>query len=265
MKIAVCLSGQLRTAEYALPSQINWFKSNDDDFDYEIDYFCHTWLEPNLHRISLNDFVVEETSVTCSEIENCIGLCNPKDKLFQHYNDVPYKFPWAEMFYSALMANRLKRNYEIKNNFRYDLVVKSRYDLAFENNDSFINYYLRLTSHVSTSDHLEIYVNHVNRDLAEYNKLNNCDVMYYGSSISMDIFSDIYRYLSLKQKTMSEEDCEVLGPGALMTEYANTHNIRLIPFNYYEVVYRKEAIPLNPQYDYSKINEIGRKTYDIHT
>lgn len=261
MKIAVCLSGQLRTCLYALPSQVQWFISKDNDFEYEIDYFCHTWIEPNLHRVGINDFLEEESSVTINEIEDAIKVCNPKDMLFEKYTDIPYKFPWAEMFYSALMANRLKRKYEINNNFRYDLVVKSRYDLAFASYDSFSNYYQRLTNHISTSDHLEIYVNHVNRDTAEYNKLNSCDVMYYGSSISMDIFSDIFRYLRLKQKIASPEDCEVLGPGALMTEYANIHNMRLIPFDYYEVVYRKDAIPLNPLTNYDQINEIGRRVY----
>ena len=256
MRIAVCLSGQLRTAKYALPSQVEFFK------DFEVDYFCHTWSEGNDYKIREGDSIFwKNFSITLEDIDEAFNIVKPKKIKIGNYSDLPCTFPWDKPFYSLMVANYLKQKYEIENNFKYDLVIKSRYDIAFQPGMNFANYITKIHDHTTSSEHLEIYVNHISRMSMEFNKINASDVLFYGSSSAMDIFCDIYKYLSKDRINMSIYDYESLGPGCLMSEFAAKHNIRLSSFYFFETIYRKEAIPMDPLTNFAEIRNVAQNIY----
>ena len=136
-KIAVCLSGQPRT----------WKKCYSTWFDVmdgwgEVDYFCHLWnynSDSSLSQYELGD--TPDTLITAEEMHDIRETLHPKKLVFQpKKNDVilgeglanPVA-PWAHsQFYSMWRVANLKRQYEIENDFEYDLVVRLRTDLVLQ-------------------------------------------------------------------------------------------------------------------------------------
>jgi len=118
--IALCISGQPRS--YA--KGFEYIKRNLLDY-YNVDIFYHTWYN---------------VKTKFNEIEN---LYQPKSFLIDKplpntyenkYTRIPsVKFPayfTVSAFYSIFQANKLKKEYEQKNNFIYDWVVRIRFDFA---------------------------------------------------------------------------------------------------------------------------------------
>lgn len=131
MKIALCFSGQARSFQKGF----DFYKKNLLSF-YNVDVFIHTWA--------------------FDESEKLIKLYNPvsyavesklSDDLDKIYTNTPIPEKWPARFtvsaiYSMQKSCLLKKQYEDKNNFKYDWVIKSRTDYAlnafipFENLDS---------------------------------------------------------------------------------------------------------------------------------
>jgi hypothetical protein len=120
MKIALCFSGQPRGLKVAY----NYYKENLLDL-YDVDVFCHSW------NSDVNDDILK--------------LYNPKSYKFEDYifdesydgkytnTPNPEKYPprfTLSSFYSISQSSILKNEYETKNNFVYDWVIRTRYDFA---------------------------------------------------------------------------------------------------------------------------------------
>lgn len=261
MKIAICLSGQFRTGEYALPSALNFFQGID------CDYFCHSWQDNNMRLVTPNRFrkILDtvDNEFTREYIESTLeGLLKPKRILIEdHSSNIRanlWNGPWSEMFYSLMMANWLKREYEVENNFRYDYVVKTRYDYVYRPGTTFTpDAYTR----EPLTDHLEIFSNSINRMSMEYSKINASDTYFYGSSNSMDVFCDLYRYLRFRNLGVNMQDFDSPGPGCLMSEFAAKHNIRITSASIHEVIYRYAGIGLDVVNDYNKLQELNSEIY----
>ena len=114
-KVAICISGQLRTGILGHDVFRRFFGSLDN-----YDIFYHTWtLEPDV-SLKLQSLYspmkfIEEPSIDVDEVGN-----------------------FGSMLYSIMMANELKKQHEIENNFRYDLVIKTRFDLIFHEHSRII-------------------------------------------------------------------------------------------------------------------------------
>lgn len=264
MKIAVCLSGQPRTIKYAVPSILNFFSEG-----YEYDFFCHAWNYNTYKRRNDNalpgvqpvywdnDEIVENDELTES-----ISLLHPKKFAIHGKNrlNINENFPWYSLFYSVMYANHLKKQFEIENNFRYDFVIRTRFDLIYFPLRKF-----KLTTLANKDNYLDIFCLHTNRIDYEYNRINSSDTFYYGSSLAMDIASDIYRYLFYKSKIRRLDDNECLGPGANLSNFADTNNLRFNPLHgeIFESVFRPEVTHLDPLTDFETIKDFNDSFYFI--
>jgi hypothetical protein len=165
-KIAVCISGQIRTGVAVAPALKHFF----GELWPNIDFFIHTWTtesvsawgprdpgeDPNvLHRFDQN------------KIDRIRDFYQPKlivvDELDQYqkkyaamvqnmYGHCASNIPMLQTLYES---NQLKCQYEQSMNQRYKLVVKMRFDQVFEYQHRFIdevNYIAEKTNTVYVSD-----------------------------------------------------------------------------------------------------------------
>jgi hypothetical protein len=253
MKIAICLSGQPRTIKYTYNNILNHFSN------YDVDYFCQSWdyssyKEKKENRLTNWTKDYEENKL---EVEEYISKFNPKKIKIQSRGAEPVSVEWGTMFYSMAYANYLKKQYEIENNFRYDFVVKTRYDTIFDPNDKFY-----IDRSAKSTDPYSIFVSYKHRMTYEYNRLNANDVFFYGSSLAMDIMNNLYSYTVFKMKTHRYDNREHLGPGVRMTDLAEALNVDIkVTKRSAELVYRKDSIPLDPMTDYEELKKIHNSYY----
>ena len=140
MKIAICLSGQPRFIEKGVEN----FKKNILNYE-NIDIFIHSWFDENNKNIEFDSSQSYLNFKVGKQNENTLQLFNDlfpkkikleKPKNFEelsHLPDLPTakQTKLASMFYSIYEANQLKKQYEQENNFIYDLVIKTRIDINY--------------------------------------------------------------------------------------------------------------------------------------
>ena len=123
MKIAVCLSGQLRQWEIAKENQ-KWFWSTSG---HEVDYFIHTWSYSGdragvTHEYEWRDISKKEYKDICDYYEVKDGIYDTTPQEWFYDND-----HWSALFYSLSQSVMLKRKYEIENNYQYrQKLIESR-------------------------------------------------------------------------------------------------------------------------------------------
>jgi hypothetical protein len=249
MRIALCLSGQPRTLKYAAPSILNFFSDT-----HTYDYFCHAWDYNNYKKKSDGISWTPNELIDKDELTNDLAIFNPKSIQIHGKCDLPRTYNyWSSLFYSAWCANHLKKKYEIENDFRYDLVIKLRYDLVFNPGRRF------KLNHPLEND-LEIYCMHHERMPYEYMRPNFSDIIYYGSSRAMDGLSDVYKFLNSNRFRM--DNYEGLGPGTWLTKYSQSINLRSTTVTTLEeTIYRDDSIPAHYQDDYAIIADFHRAVY----
>ena len=143
MRIAVCISGHLENWETKYDSWKNLFfkiisSSKYINTNSSFDIFVHTWdfniksngQVVNIQHSKLLDFqnFIKPIDI---RIDNFAKYNSRGDTLnefkYQHYNntknDSLLKDEGAEL-YGIMMASHLKRNYEINNNFEYDVCFR---------------------------------------------------------------------------------------------------------------------------------------------
>lgn len=136
-KIAVCFSGQLRTWKKVFNT---WKYIVDDNiFDFEIDYFFHLFKENTIPKVGINQVDLDLIDVDDYEVQELINIFKPKKYKIESQQSFvntldrsKYLNPYICQYYSMLQSAELKHQYEIENNFKYDICVKSRYDLNFK-------------------------------------------------------------------------------------------------------------------------------------
>jgi hypothetical protein len=151
MKVALCISGQPRFYEsgYAYIKQYLLDTLNPD-------VFLHMWFD--IKKVG-QPYSCASWNNGCSDIvkantvERMVEIYNPKDYIFEpekFYDDnlirnydshkgVQSAFITFSQFYSIMMCNELRKQYEFINKFEYDWVIKIRPDWAIES-------YLQLSS-----------------------------------------------------------------------------------------------------------------------
>jgi hypothetical protein len=178
MRIAVCLSGQPRFLDNGYQQIFEKIISKYND----VDFFIHTWWnddELNAKGANRNyTFNVDTLKIIMDYYKPRIILNEPQMN-FNIYKDVDYETinpisPYS-MFYSIKIANDLKSYYENKNNFKYDVVIRCRFDISIENFD--IN--------LSEIDLSYIYTDTVGNDFPN-------DQLAISSSENMDYYSSLY-------------------------------------------------------------------------
>ena len=119
MRIALCLSGQARS----LTRGYEYIKRNLLDC-HHVDVFCHTWSGCDVSSI---DKLYSPVSILC---EKCDIFPEPKYNCHaRNSSKHPVKNTLA-MYYSIMASSKLKIVYEELNCFKYDFVIRCRYDFA---------------------------------------------------------------------------------------------------------------------------------------
>lgn len=222
MKIAVCLSGQPRTWRQCYDTWNILFKDlkkneNLKDEDIEVDYFIHTWdfnSKPysvwTRERWGMDGFIAPPADYqTSDEIFDYINTIKPKEFLIEseakslftkdsldtrtqfRTNSVQWcPLSWASsQLYGIMMAGHLKKQYELENRFRYDMCVRLRPDLYFnELNRKILSYEFSkpkpktiFSCHGYTTEEMP------------YNAIG--DIFFYTDSETYDIVSSMYNWL----------------------------------------------------------------------
>jgi len=127
MKVALCLSGQIRSHELVKGS----IKKHLLDL-YNCDVFCHFWhkYDNEKYKNFYNPQCASDYGIfDDKKIKDVIDFYKPKS--------LKYSFPFFDqntksMLYSICESNKLKSEYEKHNNVKYDLVIKCRYDMMFK-------------------------------------------------------------------------------------------------------------------------------------
>lgn len=143
MKIALCLSGQLRFLQQGYAENIFPFILQGND----IDVFIHTWAiddeQDGKSYINGGGFAMG-SPVNKSYMLDVLNLYRPVKYLIQQ--QIPFengKYPERtmpgikshnlfSMFYSIYKSNQLKTEYEKENNFTYDIVIRCRFDIKLD-------------------------------------------------------------------------------------------------------------------------------------
>lgn len=148
MRIAICISGQPRSWEKCYKNWADHLLPN-----VEKDIFFHFWDYNTLPSIALQYGIsrLENITISTDEKEAIISTYKPKKYKFDNRNLNPsygdkdksilteyVSDPigsWCRsQYYSLYFAANLKRQYEIENNFEYDIVCRMRSDLYFTDN-----------------------------------------------------------------------------------------------------------------------------------
>jgi hypothetical protein len=267
-RIAVCLSGQPRWWRHCVENIKQFFSPPNDphtSHPVQTDYFIHTW-NTNTWRFSKqpHQYFRNELHNDYEEIKERFNPIAIKQSVWKEgmFNGRA----WDPMWYSFANSIALKKQYEIENNFVYDLVIKARLDVVYNPKKHFPIHYM-LSKYCYTS-------NMITEFPMEYNYFNFDDVIFYGRSNTMDVAGNIFKNHKVKytQEYINQRDLSYnlhpaaswYGPGTSMyyhlMEYA-IHPTCASPFEY--TVMRETIVKenLNTMTDYEKIHQLGRDWY----
>ena len=196
MRVALCISGQPRNIDRGIENILQFFK-----FDFDV--FSHSWWDNKSHNKTFKKILPDASGFNFDNgVEDEVSELTQNDwisKLYDNFNvkkilteeqkqfHIPQNFKdrvikFSDTFvicsqlYSVHMCNELKKYYEEENGFKYDWVIRSRYDFGGSipiNLDEFNNDY--------------IYAPNDNSHKYGFN-----DQFAIGSSKNMDIYSNVF-------------------------------------------------------------------------
>ena len=258
MKIAVCISGQLRQWQMAVDNQ-KWFWSTANLPNVEVDYFAHTWTyswDRTGCSQQYNSRNIDEAEL--NEFKQAYELKGFKvdSKSQQEFRGNDH---WSSLFYSMAVSLNLKREYELENNFEYDVVVKSRPDVLFRPDGT-----LNIPKLVNNC----IYVNPGGIMVNEFNMYNLNDIVFLGNSYSMDLLPNLYfaRQNAINDHNIQNvKNVHPIGPGVFMHEYFRDYGITPIFENSFSQILLKEGCPQDLDLfnleDFDKMTEYWQNWY----
>jgi hypothetical protein len=255
MRIAVCICGQPRTWRTSSENIKQYF-----NVDAEVDYFIHTWDTNSYGGV---DELVDDPDIELKGIKDSF---NPKLIILEHYDPEIDRFGWQHIFRSFMKSIWLKKNYEIENDFIYDIVIKTRFDIVFSPRSKF---------HINMLQPQSIYSNC--RPCVgfpqEFNIPMINDVFFYGDSPTMDIASKTYFWIRSYQQKVHDnsglgvraDDVEVFcGSGSIFYNFLISWNILPTFINdiqYYTI--RKNMEGLNCDTEWDKICKMSNDFYNL--
>ena len=223
MRIAFCLSGQPRTWRKCYNS---WFLLIDEmkkrfGEDLEVDFFVHMWDFNSVpFSTQLSNGIFKENArinnhifkIGKNEIDDLLNELKPKKYLIEDYEksisrkkvldekaayitkqyDKYCLISWsASQLYSLMMCGYLKREYEIENNFEYDICFRFRFDVNFDE----FNRYIIINDYLPIEDKT-IYACHSNSLYGfPYDSIG--DIFFYSDSVTFDQVTSFYKWLPI--------------------------------------------------------------------
>lgn len=221
-RIAICFSGQLRTWRSCADSWHNILLHNGRDDN--IDVFCHLWdynTQPNAVDPSQTSVKIEN-----EEIRELLEVLKPKNYLIEQQKEFkPYKPNQAittpsflSQFYGIMKVARLKKEYEIKNDLMYDVVVRARYDSL---------YLTRLSDMYNSVEPNIMHGFHIGWDYLT-NRGRMGDICWMADSQTYDIIADYYiNNGNIEKKWFTGFDGNSVTPEWVFFHYLKKNKIEL--------------------------------------
>jgi hypothetical protein len=232
-RIAICFSGSPRTWKKCISSLHNILKCRDID---TVDVFCHIWDFNTIRNGATPNGNSPKVKVTPNELNELIAALNPKKFLIESAREfTPMSSDqelrvssWMSQAYGIMRAARLKREYEIKNNFQYDVVVRARYDSLYHDNIS--NSYVNILDDTMHGFHFGWdNQKHIGR---------MGDICWFADSDTYDLIADYY----LNMHTISNKWYNNKAmPETVFFHYIKKNNIRIQNNHWYIQLFRESA------------------------
>lgn len=181
MKVAVCFSGQIRTALQTSDNLLRYFG------DVKPDIFIHTWDTDD------DKMTKQKSPITEDTINQLKSIYNPKVIVVDNFNDISKKESLDRTFslyYSFMRSVDIKTQYELDNGFQYDYVVKLRMDLIFKTHRKFELDLQYFPYREQNGIWIENPSTNISRDEVWID-----DVYYIGTSENMNVMSKYYFFL----------------------------------------------------------------------
>lgn len=214
MRVALCLSGQVRNYKKSFDSQKLHLldKLNPD-------VFIHTWsfkgkILPRhwVKEYNVEDYENHRIPENISPIEKILKDYKPQKILVEYPDNLffmkkveksrqsnTYWFNGLMMWYSLYKSNELKKIHEKENSFTYDIVIRSRFDTFFEKaefGDTFLEAIQNNVIYLSPSEdpkYKKTQTTEIELDSANQHPVfMQTDKFAYGNSHSMDYYHSIY-------------------------------------------------------------------------
>jgi hypothetical protein len=205
MKVALCLSGLSRSFIKGKYSYLQYLIE-----PLNADVFVHSWndimdsgrilnVSKYKKQTELNDFKIFGDYLKDIKLESFFNFQSK-------YNCIGNSFP---MFYSINQSNNLKKAYEEKHNFKYDLVIRSRMDLYFESNLPDCELNSVNNNNIFVRLHDDGYQNEVKNYIIT-------DIFAFGNTHVMDIYSNTF---------LEQSGLNTIMPEKILGNQLNQHNI----------------------------------------
>jgi hypothetical protein len=215
MRIAICFSGQPRYIEEGF----FYVKKNILDKYENVDVFVHSWWSSEyINKGFIGTNVKRDCFYESDTVEKIKKYYNPIDCIFekQIHFDINHNINYGKqnplavysMFYSIYKSNQLKSEYESKNNFKYDLVIRCRFDIV-------INYF---DLNLSDKDKY-IFVGGEHHHGGQSGIPN--DQFAISSSQNMDLYSSVYKNIFDYSKDNHFYDRDFVGEEILKYHFTN--------------------------------------------
>ena len=249
MKVAICISGQARLSSMALKLLLkNVIGNNEVDifihsWSDSIDQIVRIHTKRNIFliipkRIQRLIFYLHDKFCSLSLYnlfivrflnykKRLISIFKPKAIKVESWYSIKDKFKIDEsnftlgpgviterifsLFYSLREADLLRRKEEERNNFKYDLVIRTRFDLLFLE---------KLDLSKIRNDHLDPFLL---IPIFEGRENQTTDIFAIGDSLTMSTYSDIY----IELNRLINENNFFAPPEALLQKYISDKRIRL--------------------------------------
>lgn len=234
MKVALCISGQARSVEENFENiEKNLIKPNNADV------FIHTWFDEKdiglrfcnklkeekgfinrtVLKSDIKEIIVSKYDPILMATQNQIEFLPIEHRSLEPNDEKnPYKNRWyirpqfcLSMFYSIMVCNNLKSEYELRNNFTYDAVIRARFDLASNREyrmEEFDQSYMYINAH-------------------SHNHYSKQDVFAFSNSRNMNAYADTFNRINDLMNIKNIEFC----PEILLGANLKLSNIKTRPLN----------------------------------
>lgn len=235
MKIALCLSGQPRFVKEAYP----YIKQNIID-RYDTDVFCHFWYDDNIENYQCkfgdteHDLNWAKYRLAKDVKDQVLDLYKPKkysyqspiefqnanidttksfEKYFGNIQKEEFKYFHIRnshsMWYSVLQSNLLKEQYRFETNTKYDVTIRSRFDLQIG---------------------VPLQLEKLDMNLVYYEEMGQPDNMVsdwfnFSNNDNMNVYSSIFLYWNYLYKSLMTKK-EVWCNELFIKEILDQHNIQ---------------------------------------
>ena len=221
MKIAICLSGFLRTFDQYFIHNINNLNITDYDLfisTYDIIGTSKNWNSPIntdvktdlsiFNKYNTKKLLISKYDSTFNSISENIVNINRENNITHSPSRT------LSMFNNIFLANELKKQSELEENFKYDIVIRMRPDILINNN---VN--------INNLDLNKIYIESIAyKGCSNSNNMTN-DLFAISNSDTMDYYSSLIKHVDTYTKTIP------LHPETILHHHLKQMNVELYNFN----------------------------------